>query len=103
MPKCALNRARLSGRGSNPLVPILRPVHNANHEQHHGNLDQHPDHGNVWLAGGFSGHGFKFTPLMGQIAADLLTNTPVQHNLSRFQLARFQNRSLTEGISRNSF
>jgi sarcosine oxidase len=36
-----------------------------------------------------SGHGFKFTPLLGQIAADLFTGTPVPYDLARFRLARF--------------
>ncbi len=36
-----------------------------------------------------SGHGFKFTPLLGQIAAALLTDQPVPYDLSRFRLARF--------------
>jgi monomeric sarcosine oxidase len=37
-----------------------------------------------------SGHGFKFTPLLGQIAVDLVTDTPVPYDLARFRLARFQ-------------
>ena len=36
-----------------------------------------------------SGHGFKFTPLLGQIAAGLLTGSPMLYDLSRFRLARF--------------
>ena len=27
-----------------PLVPRLGPVHDLDHQQHHGNLDQHADH-----------------------------------------------------------
>lgn len=34
-------------------------------------LDRHPDHDNVYFAAGFSGHGFKFAPLIGEIMADL--------------------------------
>ncbi len=30
-------------------------------------LDCHPDHANVVLAAGFSGHGFKFGPVLGEI------------------------------------
>ena len=33
-------------------------------------VDRHPAHGNVFLAAGFSGHGFKFTPAIGKILAD---------------------------------
>ena len=31
----------------------------------------HPDHSNVAIAGGFSGHGFKFAPVIGEALADL--------------------------------
>ena len=34
-------------------------------------LDRHPEHENVFFAAGFSGHGFKFAPLIGEIMADL--------------------------------
>lgn len=36
-----------------------------------------------------SGHGFKFTPLLGQIGADLVTDQPIPYDLSRFRLSRF--------------
>lgn len=36
-----------------------------------------------------SGHGFKFTPLMGQIAADLAVDIPPKYDLSRFRMTRF--------------
>lgn len=34
-------------------------------------LDLHPEHANVSIACGFSGHGFKFAPVVGEIMADL--------------------------------
>ena len=34
-------------------------------------VDRHPDHPNVVFAGGFSGHGFKFGPMVGELLADL--------------------------------
>ena len=36
-------------------------------------VDRHPEHENVWFAAGFSGHGFKFAPAIGEILADLCT------------------------------
>jgi sarcosine oxidase len=36
-------------------------------------VDRHPHHPNVFLATGFSGHGFKFTPVVGEALADLVT------------------------------
>jgi len=34
-------------------------------------VDRHPAHPNVIFAAGFSGHGFKFAPIIGSILADL--------------------------------
>lgn len=34
-------------------------------------IDLHPDHSNVVFAAGFSGHGFKFASVVGEILADL--------------------------------
>jgi sarcosine oxidase len=36
-------------------------------------IDRHPDHDNVWIAGGGSGHGFKHGPAVGELAARLAT------------------------------
>lgn len=39
-------------------------------------VDRHPQHENIVIAAGFSGHGFKFTPAIGEVLADLaLTGT----------------------------
>jgi len=35
-------------------------------------LDRHPEWENVWLAGGGSGHGFKFGPALGEFLAGLV-------------------------------
>lgn len=34
-------------------------------------VDRHPEHDNVWFAAGFSGHGFKFAPVIGAALAEL--------------------------------
>jgi sarcosine oxidase len=52
-------------------------------------LDAVPDLPHTFVVGGLSGHGFKFTPLLGQILADLATGTPISYDLSRFRIARF--------------
>ncbi|HKW44258.1 MAG TPA: N-methyl-L-tryptophan oxidase, partial [Candidatus Eremiobacteraceae bacterium] len=38
----------------------------------HFAIGRHPEDVDVIVAGGFSGHGFKFAPVVGQIAAELL-------------------------------
>lgn len=36
-------------------------------------VDRHPAHDNVWFGAGFSGHGFKFTSVIGEALAELAT------------------------------
>ena len=38
-------------------------------------LGAHPYHGAVSIAAGFSGHGFKFAPVIGEIVADMVLQT----------------------------
>jgi len=49
-------------------------------------IDIHPDYPNVVLAAGFSGHGFKFGPLIGELLADLLLNNEPEFPLDRFSI-----------------
>jgi sarcosine oxidase len=35
-------------------------------------IDRHPNHDNVWIVGGGSGHGFKHGPAVGELAARLV-------------------------------
>ncbi len=53
-------------------------------------IDWHPDLRTVLIATGFSGHGFKFSPLIGRIAADMLTSGTTSYPSDRFSLARFE-------------
>ena len=54
-------------------------------------IDWHPDIEGVLLVTGFSGHGFKFGPAIGRIAADLLTTGYTSSDINRFRLLRFNN------------
>ena len=53
-------------------------------------LDQHPDHPQVTVAAGFSGHGFKFASVVGEILADMATGQPSTFNLDLFSARRFR-------------
>jgi sarcosine oxidase len=53
-------------------------------------LDLHPELPQVCIAAGFSGHGFKFCSVVGEIMADLAQRGRSQHNLDLFRLQRFQ-------------
>jgi sarcosine oxidase len=52
-------------------------------------IDRHPAHSNVVLCGGFSGHGFKFAPVIGEIAADLSLDGGSRHRIDFLSLKRF--------------
>ena len=49
----------------------------------------HPASARVLLACGFSGHGFKLTPVLGEALADLVSDGSTRHDLSAFDPARF--------------
>ena len=49
----------------------------------------HPDHQQVAIAAGFSGHGFKFTSIVGEILADLATTGRTRHDIALFSPDRF--------------
>ena len=53
-------------------------------------IDRHPRQANVILCGGFSGHGFKFAPVIGEIAADLALDGESRHRIDFLSLERFR-------------
>ena len=54
-------------------------------------IDRHPHHERVALATGFSGHGFKFAPVIGEMLADLLENKVRKDTQQLFAINRFMN------------
>ncbi len=50
---------------------------------------RHPAHENVVVACGFSGHGFKFVPVVGEIVADLAVHGHTRHPVGLFAPGRF--------------
>ncbi len=53
-------------------------------------LDIHPEHENVVIAAGFSGHGFKFAPVIGEIMSELTIDGSTTHPVEFLRLRRFQ-------------
>ncbi len=49
----------------------------------------HPQAPRVLLACGFSGHGFKFTPVLGEVLAELVIDGATRFDLSTFDPTRF--------------
>ena len=52
-------------------------------------VDRHPEHPRVVFVAGLSGHGFKFTPVLGEIVADLVTSGETKHPVAFLRHARF--------------
>jgi glycine/D-amino acid oxidase-like deaminating enzyme len=53
-------------------------------------VDRHPADANVWLCAGLSGHGFKFTPVLGRALADLATDGGTDFPVDFLRLGRLR-------------
>jgi N-methyl-L-tryptophan oxidase len=53
-------------------------------------LDRLPGYENVFVAAGFSGHGFKFGPVIGDMMAALVLGEVAEFSLEPFALSRFE-------------
>nr|XP_057935144.1 peroxisomal sarcosine oxidase [Doryrhamphus excisus] len=53
-------------------------------------LDRHPSHANIVIGAGFSGHGFKFGPMVGKLLCELSLGEVPSYDLSPFRISRFQ-------------
>ncbi|GAA2695627.1 N-methyl-L-tryptophan oxidase [Actinoplanes palleronii] len=52
-------------------------------------ISRHPAHEAVTVACGFSGHGFKFVPVVGEVLADLATTGTTGYDIGLFDPRRF--------------
>ena len=52
-------------------------------------IGPHPSHANVILGAGFSGHGFKFSAIVGKLLAELALDQSPSQPIERFRLERF--------------
>jgi N-methyl-L-tryptophan oxidase len=52
-------------------------------------IDQHPEYSHVYIATGFSGHGFKFASSIGQTVSEWMLNNVYNEHLKPFSLSRF--------------
>ncbi|GAA1241167.1 N-methyl-L-tryptophan oxidase [Janibacter melonis] len=59
-------------------------------DDHHALLGPVSDRGNLLVAGGFSGHGFKMAPAVGDVVADLLTSGAPSLDVSALRTGRFR-------------
>jgi sarcosine oxidase len=52
-------------------------------------IDLHPDDSRIVVISACSGHGFKFAPVIGDVATDLVTKRRTPRDISRFSVKRF--------------
>ncbi len=57
-------------------------------------VSKHPDHPQIAVAAGFSGHGYKFCSVIGEILADLATKGETGHPIDLFSPGRLRGSSL---------
>jgi sarcosine oxidase len=74
--------------GAGPTM-MLKACLFTNSPDRHFILDRHPDHPEVAIAAGFSGHGYKFCSVIGEIMADLAQDGRTRHDIEFFSLTRF--------------
>lgn len=74
--------AAMALRSAKPCLYTLTP-------DGHFVVDLHPEHPRLVLCGGFSGHGFKFAPVIGEIGADLALEQGTRHEIEFLSLQRF--------------
>jgi sarcosine oxidase len=61
-------------------------------------VDRHPLLPQVAIGAGFSGHGFKFAPAIGELLGELITD-PVSQSIPRLQLSRFERAGVADSSS----
>ncbi|WP_420412006.1 NAD(P)/FAD-dependent oxidoreductase [Roseibium sp.] len=59
-------------------------------------IDSVPDMEGLWVASGFSGHGFGIGPAVGEVLANLMQNRETGYDLTRFRFDRFTDGSVIE-------
>ncbi|MBV8583500.1 MAG: N-methyl-L-tryptophan oxidase [Candidatus Eremiobacteraeota bacterium] len=57
-------------------------------------VDKHPNDPSVTIACGFSGHGYKFSPVIGEICADLVLDGGTRHDIGFLGMNRFSQSSI---------
>jgi sarcosine oxidase len=77
--------------GAGPTL-TLKVCMFTNSPDEHFILDVLPEDPRVVVAAGFSGHGFKFCSVVGEILADLAERGTTRHDIARFRLSRFGGR-----------
>jgi sarcosine oxidase len=84
--QAVVNRHLPDGRGPTLAIRICMYT---NSPDSHFIIDELPGHSNVVIACGFSGHGFKFASVIGEVLADLALNGRTKLPVEFLKLSRF--------------
>jgi len=74
--------------GAGPTL-MLKACMFTNTPDRHFILDHHTEYPEVAIAAGFSGHGYKFCSVIGEVMADLVHEGRSRHDIGFFRLGRF--------------
>jgi len=77
--------------GTGPLRDAVACTYTLTPDEHFI-IGPHPGLPEVVLAGGFSGHGFKFCSVVGEIVADIVADGGTAHDIAQFAPSRFAGR-----------
>jgi sarcosine oxidase len=74
--------------GSGPTIALKTCLFEPSPDEHFL-IDLHPETDLAVVGAGFSGHGFKFCSVVGEILADLALDGSTRHDIGLFRLGRF--------------
>jgi len=80
--------ARYFPEGAGPAIAVKTCLFEPSPDEHFL-IDLHPDAPHAVLGAGFSGHGFKFCSVVGEILADLALDGETRHDTAFLSLGRF--------------
>jgi len=52
-------------------------------------IDRHPDHSNIIIGAGFSGHGFKLSPVVGRLLGEMALGRKPSYPIHHYSVNRF--------------
>ena len=74
--------------GAGPTVALKTCLFEPSPDEHFV-IDRHPESDHAVVGAGFSGHGFKFCSVVGEILADLAIDGETGHDIELFRISRF--------------
>ena len=74
--------------GAGPTVALKTCLFELSPDEHFL-IDRHPNSDAAVVAAGFSGHGYKFCSVVGEMLADLAIDGATDHDIGLFRLDRF--------------